>query len=79
MTLLRISELSSSEELSGKESPAKAGDAGDTGLIPGSGRSSGWRGYITWGCVESDMTERLSIGGLRHLYGCVIKSFLRGI
>ena len=27
--------------LSGKESACNAGDAGDTGLIPGSGRSSG--------------------------------------
>ena len=43
-----------------KNLPANAGDARDTGLIPGLGRSNGQRslaGYSPWGCKESDMTE----------------------
>ena len=47
-----------------KISPAHAGDAGDMGLIPGSGRSpeDGWSSMVgcsPWGREESDMTERL--------------------
>ena len=43
-----------------KNLPANAGDARDSGLIPGLGRSHGQRslvGYSPWGCKESDMTE----------------------
>ena len=29
-----------------KDPSAKAGDTGDTGLIPGSGRSPGWRATV---------------------------------
>ena len=51
---------------SGKES---ACNAGDPGLIPGSGRSPGegnenplqYMGYSAWICKESDMTERLTL------------------
>ena len=56
----------------GKESACNAGDTGDLGLIPGSGRSPGGTnvkplqysclentmgGWGTWGCKESDTTE----------------------
>ena len=43
-----------------KNLPASAGDARDTGLIPGLERSHGQRslmGYSPWGCKESDVTE----------------------
>ena len=57
--------------LSGKESACNAGDTGDSGLIPGWGRSPGGRngnplqysclenpmGYSLWGHKESDMTS----------------------
>ena len=61
--------------LSGKESTCSAGDAEDTGLIPGSGRFTGgrnansssilaWRTpslYSLWGHKESDTTGPLSL------------------
>ena len=49
-----------------KNLPAKAGDAIDSGSIPGLGKSPGGgngngqrslAGYSLWGCKESDMTE----------------------
>ena len=42
-----------------KYPPASAGDAGDTGSIPGLGRSP--TGYSLGGRKELDMTERLSM------------------
>ena len=47
-----------------KHLPTNAGDAGDMGLIPGSGRSpeDGWSSMVgcsPWGREESDTTERL--------------------
>ena len=53
----------------GKESACNAGDTGDLGLIPGSGRSSrGWQptpifylaGYSPWGHKELDTTEHMA-------------------
>ena len=60
-----------------KKLPDNAGDAGDTGSIPGSGKSSGERdlqysclenpmdrgtaGYSPGGCKELDMTEHTHI------------------
>ena len=43
-----------------KESASNAGDAGDTGLIPGSGRSSGGgHGNSLWySCLENPWTEK---------------------
>ena len=47
--------LSSSRWLTGKESTGSAGDAGDTGLIPESGRSpGGGHGYpLQYSCWEN--------------------------
>ena len=61
----------------GKESSCNAGDPGS---IPGSGRCPGegngiplhgWRilvGYSSWGCKESDMTEKLHFNSNGTLY-----------
>ena len=57
--------------LSGKESTCNAGDAVDSGSIPGLGRSPGGRdgnllqysclaGYSLWGHKESDTSEQLT-------------------
>ena len=62
---------------SGLDSKESACNAGDLGLIPGSGRSPGEgngnllqysrlenpmdRGYSPWGCKESNMTEQLTL------------------
>ena len=46
-----------------KNPPANAGDARDTGSIPGSGRSSGQRsllGYSSQSCREWNTAEQLS-------------------
>ena len=42
-----------------KESACKAGDAGDEGLIPGSGRSAGgWHGKpLQYSCLENPMNR----------------------
>ena len=45
--------------LSGEEFPCNAGDAGDTGLISGSGRSPGGKGNpLQFSCQESPMDRR---------------------
>ena len=46
-----------SQRLSGKECPCNAGDAGDTGLIPGSGRSPGEGNGnpFQFSCLENSM------------------------
>ena len=43
--------------LNGKESPASAGDAGDSGQIPGSGRSPGGGNGnpLQYSCLENPM------------------------
>ena len=43
-----------------KNPPANAGDTGDVGLIPGSGRSPGGRngGPLQYSCLESPMNRR---------------------
>ena len=45
-----------------ENSPANAGDTGDVGLIPGSGRSSGeGNGYpLQYSCLENPWTEEPS-------------------
>ena len=45
---------------SGKELPANAGDIGDAGLIPGSGRSSGGRhgNPLQYSCLENPMDSK---------------------
>ena len=66
-----------SKLLNSKESTCNAGDTGDTGSVPGLGRSTGrWHGNplhyscleIPWteelagcSCKESDMTEQLTL------------------
>ena len=56
--------------LSGKESPANAGDAGDGGSIPGSGRSPG-EGHgnpLQYSCLENSMDRgawRATVRGVR--------------
>ena len=51
-----------------KNPPANAGDARDTGSIPGSRRSPGVKPgrFQSMGCKESDLIEQLSTTRLRQ-------------
>ena len=48
-----------------KNLPANAGDAGDTGLIPGSGRSPGGGNgnLLLYSCLENPMDRGASLAG----------------
>ena len=52
--------IGASQVLSGKESTCNAGDIGDTGLIPGLGRSPGGgnRNPFQYSCLENPMDRR---------------------
>ena len=57
----------------GSNDKESACNAGDLGLIPGSGRSSGEGkrslvSYSPWGLEESDRTERLTLSGTKRQY-----------
>ena len=65
-----------------KNLPANAGDAIDSGSIPGLGKSPGGgngngqrslAGYSLWGCKESDMTLQLDTH--THLINGIVKYF----
>ena len=59
--------------LSGKDSTCNAGAAGDTGLIPGSGRSPGGRygNLLQYSCLESSMDRgawRSTVHGVAKIW-----------